>query len=308
MGITNSHFNLTKENRMSRKLSPITLLSSLVIAAVSQQAVAETWTVKATPSLMLGSYSGSQARNKISEAGMTLAADYLEQGGVTVGYSNTRVNMKNATTTNQNNVLASGRMNFWPDSLTGRVTVRLDVHDVTGNANALTAYAPQLSWLSSDSMVYADIGYANSKYKNNGLRINQFTPTVGFGFNGGSDWLQLRSYLISGLTPALAANKSSTTSLDANWTHFLAAGDALMPASVTLGLSSGEKIYAVDMDAQSVANLADLSKGSANLAATWNVNKDTKFFAFVGQSRYTDVALNNNYKLNVLYGNLSVSW
>jgi hypothetical protein len=293
---------------MSNKTNPVTLLTSLVIAAFAQQAAADTWTLRATPSLMQGSYSGSQTRNKISDTGITLATDYLEQGGVTVGYSNTRVDMKNAPTTNQNNVLASGRMNFWPDSLGGRLTARLDAHNITGNINALTAFAPQVSWLSTNNMLYADIGYANSRYKNNGLRINQFTPTVGFGFNEGSDWLQLRSYLIRGLTPALAANKSSTTSLDANWTHFLAPGNALKPASVTLGISTGEKIYAVDMDAQSVANLADLGKGSANLAAAWNINKNTKFFALLGQSRYTDVALNNNYKLNVLYGNLSVSW
>jgi len=293
---------------MSSKLNHIAILSSLVIATVSQQAVADTWTVKATPSLTQGSYSDSLARSKISDAGVTLAADYLDQGGVTVGYSNTRVNMKNALDINQNNVLVSGRLNYWPDSLGSRLTVRLDAHDASGNVNAVTAYAPQVSWLSSDSSVYADIGYANSRYKNNSLRVQQFTPTVGFALNGGSDWLQVRSYLINGLTPALAANKTSTQSLDVNWTHFLAPGSAFSPSSVTLGVSGGEKIFAVDMDAQMVANLADLGKGSASVAAAWDIAKNTKFTALLSHSRYTDVALNNNYKLNVLYGNVSVSW
>jgi hypothetical protein len=297
---------------MRSKKIHFSILTGIVVTAISPPLFADTWALKATPSITSGSYSGSQQRDKISDVGLMISGDYLEQGGVTVGYSNTQVNMKNASAIKQDNYVVSARTNYFPDGLTGHLTLRLDGYkvnnnDATGNTNNVTALAPQISWVSSDGMLYADLGYAKSRYQNQ-LNASQFTPTIGFGLNEGADWIQLRSYLISGLNPVRAANKSRTTALDANWTHYFDTGATLVPATMSLGVSTGEKIYAVDMDAQSVSNLADLSKGGATVGLGWNVAKDTKLFVLAGQTKYSDVALNNNYKLNVGYANLTVGW
>ncbi len=297
---------------MKSKKIHLSILTSIAVTAFSPPLFADTWVLKATPSITSGSYSGSQQRDKISEVGLMISGDYLEQGGVTVGYSNTQVNMKTTSAIKQDNYVVSGRMNYFPDALTGRLTLRLDGYtvnnnDATGNTSNVTAYAPQISWLSSDGMLYADLGYAKSRYQNQ-LNASQFTPTIGFALNGGADWVQIRSYLISGLNPVRAANKSSTTALDANWTHYFAPESTFAPSTMSLGVSMGEKIYAVDMDAQSVSNLADLSKGGATVGLGWNIAKDTKLFVLAGQTKYSDVALNNNYKLNVGYANLTVAW
>ncbi|MFA6064112.1 MAG: hypothetical protein WC736_16100 [Gallionella sp.] len=297
---------------MRSKKIQFSILTGIVVTAISPPLFADTWALKATPGVTSGSYSGSQQRDKISDVGLMISGDYLEQGGVTVGYSNTQVNMKNASAIKQDNYVVSGRMNYFPDGLTGRLTLRLDGYqvnnnDATGNTNNVTALAPQISWLSTDGMLYADLGYAKTHYQNQ-LNVSQLTPTIGFGLNGGADWIQLRSYLISGLNPVRAANKSSTTALDANWTHYFEPGTTLAPSTMSLGFSTGEKVYAVDMDAQSVSNLADLSKGGATVGLGWKVAKDTKLFVLAGQTKYSDVTLNNNYKLNVGYANLTIGW
>jgi hypothetical protein len=298
---------------MKSKLTNSKIISiGIAMAALSCQAQADTWSFNATPSLTYGSYSGSVQRDKLSEIGVMISADYLDQGGVTAGYSNTRVNLKNATTIDQNNYLLSGRKHIFLDSGSGRLTLRLDAHrlnnnDVTGATNGVSVIAPQVGWLSDDHTLYADLGYANSRYPNQ-TTVHQYTPTLGFGFNSNADWIQMRAYLISGLNPASTGGNSSTSDLDMKWTHYFAPGSELVPASVSLGVAAGKKMYAVDMDAQSVANLADLSKGAATLGLAWNINKNTKLFVLAGQSRYSNVAMANDYKLNVGYASLSIDW
>ncbi len=274
---------------------------------------ADPWAFNAAASATYGAYTDSIYRDRLSESGITISGDYLDKGGLTAGYGKTRVGMKNSiTATDQANLLLSGRLHFWPAALPGRLTVRLDGYrinnnDVTGNTDRVNVVAPQVGWLSSDATLYLDLGYANSRYQNQ-LTAHQTTPTVGFGFNSGADWVQLRAYLIRGLNPARAAGQSGTSGLDMKWTHFFASESPLMPASLSLGVATGERLYAVDIDAQSVANLVDMHKGAASLALTWKLTKRAKLFLLAGQSRFRNLALSNDYKLNVGYASLSIDW
>ena len=264
-------------------------------------------------SVTAGSYKDSLQRNKFSEYGMKVSGDYLDQGGVTAGYSSTKITLKSgAPATEQNNFMLSGRLHIRPDALPGRLTLRLDGYrvnnnDGTRNTGPVTVFAPQVGWLSKDGTVYADLGYADSRYQNQ-LTVHQYTPTLGFGFNAGADWIQFRSYQIRGLNPARAVGKSSTSGLDFKWTHSFAPGSALMPSFLSLGIAAGERIYAVDMDIQSVANLADLEKGAVNFGIGWKITKSTKLFLLAGQSRFRNVTLANDYKLNLGHAGLSVDW
>jgi hypothetical protein len=279
---------------------------------MSNSALANPWYFNTSASATKGAYSGSLTRDQLSEAGISISGDYLEAGGVTLGLGKTLISMKNSPRTDQNNLLLSGRLHYWLDTLPGKLTVRADGYrinnnDVSGNTGGVSVFAPQVSWLSNDAGLYADLGYAGSRYQNQ-LNASQYTPTIGMGFNHGADWLQLRAYLIRGLNPARAANKTGSSSLDTQWTHFFVAKSGLLPSSVSFDVSAGESIYAVDMDAQSVANLADIKKGSASLSAAWKMTKRSKFFLLAGQSRFQNVTLANNYKLNVAYASVSVDW
>lgn len=289
------------------------LLLGSALLPLPSLAQADTWFFHATPSATTGSYQDSLLRDTVTETGLRLSADYLDQGGLTTGFSKTWIGMQDAgTDIEQNNLLLSGRWNVWPDSLPGRVSLRLDGHhitnnDLTGDTDDVSVLAPQISWLSSDETLYADLGYAWSDYQNQ-LEVHQFTPTLGYGFNAGADWIQVRGYLINGLNPARAAGNTSTQALDTSWTHYFAAQSRLVPASLSLGLGLGERIYAVDMNAQSVANLADINQGSATLGLTWNLARNTQLTLLGGQSRFHNAALNNDYSLNLGYASLSMRW
>ena len=299
---------------MIKKSRPVKALwLGVGMAAMAHLAYAEPWTFNAAASVTTGSYQDAQQRENLTESGVQVTGNYQELGGLALGYSTTRITMKNqAPATDQENLMLSGHLNFQPDAYSGRWTMRLDRYritnnDTTGDTDRVDAVATQLSWLSKDKSWYADLGLAHSGYQNN-LSVDQYTPTVGFGLNQGADWIQLRSYQISGLNPLRASGKSSTSAGEAKWTHYFVPGAAWMPASASVGVMGGERIYAVDMDAQSVANLADINTGAVSLGLTWTLTKNSRLFVLLGQSQFRNAALLNDYKLNVGYANFSMDW
>lgn len=290
------------------------LITAACIAAGASTVHAQDWKFGLAPSVTTGYYPNSAVREHYLERGATLTANYRDQGGLTLGMSKTFVDMKNTIPdTDQSNLLLSGHWSFQTSALPGRWTTRMALNGVRNDdqsnvTNRVAAFAPQLSWLSVDRTLYADVGLAKSYYQSD-LIVNQVTPTLGFSLNDGYEWVQLRAYLISGMNPLLASGKSSTSAVELKWTHFLSASSfAMKPSSFTVGLMSGERIYAVDMDAQSVANLSDIQTGSANVGVTWQLAKTAKMFVLLGQSQFRNTALNNDYQLNVAHATLALDF
>jgi len=272
------------------------------------------WTSTLGAQAIYGSYSGADQRDALSGYGLLLSSDYLERGGYTLGLNRTDVKAKGGVAdTKQNALFASGRTHFTLGKLPGRLTARLDLHfvdndDATRNTDEVTAIAPQVSYLSFDKRRYFELGYAHSSYKNN-LSVNQWTPTVGIGLNDGADWLQLRGWLIDPSNPARAQGKDSTTALEMKWTHWLAANAARID-NVKVGLVAGERVYAVDGDAGSVANLADINRGGLSLGAEWKLGKTSTLLAMIGQEQFRNASLTpvDDYALNYAYLWLSSQW
>ncbi|WP_295389699.1 hypothetical protein [uncultured Thiodictyon sp.] len=127
-------------------------------------------------------------------AGISFDAEYQDRGGLAGGSTYTRLNYKGGIAAlDQAAEFVSGRLNFTPDLLPGRVTLRLDGHqinnnDATNESDDVQVVAPQVSFLSHGKRVYLDLGYAYSAYGqsrigNGSLRVEQWTPTLGLGFN-----------------------------------------------------------------------------------------------------------------------------
>lgn len=285
----------------------------LLLATASVSAMADSWTFTATPSATEGRYRASALRHRYTEHGLSLSGDYLDQGGLSVGYSQSKVVLHDsAPSIVQNNLLLSAHKHFWFDTIPGRVGLRLDEHrlrnnDTSGTTAHVEVVAPQLNWLSSDGLLYLDLGHARSRYPDQ-LSLSQYTPTLGLGLNGGADWLQWRSYQIHSNNAARSANRTHTSAQELKWTHYWSGTRAWLPDSLTLGIRGGKTVYAVDMDAQSVANLADLSTESTSLGASWRIDRDAKAYVQLSHSRYRNVTLNNDYQIDAGYAGLSLSW
>lgn len=287
--------------------------ASLLLATPPLAALADSWTFTATPSATAGRYEQSALRHRYAERGLMLSGEYLDQGGLTLGYSQSTVAMNDASPSiEQRNRVLSAHKFLWFDALPGKVGLRLDRHrldnnDTSATTNHVDVLAGQLSWLSSDGLLYVDLGHARSRYPNQ-LSLRQYTPTLGVGLNGGSDWIQWRSYLIFSNNAARSAQLTHTRAPDWKWTHFLAGTNPWLPDTFTLGWRAGKTFYAVDMDALSVANLADLATHSTSLGLSWRIDTHAKAYLQLSKNRFRQVDLNNDYRIDSGYAGLSLNW
>jgi len=300
--------------------------SSFTVSDASSEAVNDAptslapneWSVKVTPQFTYGSYNNSPTRDSITSFGIFGEAQYLDRFGFTIGGASTDLKMKlGVPTIKQNNSFLSGKYNFTPDSLPGRLTLRADIHratnnDATNETNGVTVIAPQVAFLSYDKSQYFDLGYARSKYGdsnigNGSLTVTQWTPTVGVGFNKGADWLQLRAYAISVSNAARAQNKSGTDAVEAKWTHYYAFPGGLTPEKIQLSGLFGERIYAVDGDSASLYNLTDMQQGGVSVGGQWKLAEDSHLLLQSGYDRYIN-GTNTTYSAAYVYVGISGQW
>lgn len=281
---------------------------------LSQHAYADdNWYVKGDIQSMTGQYSNSTERSSLVTGGLFLSADYLDHGGFTLGYNYTNIKFKAPLQDiKQHDLTGNVRFNFRTDALPGVLTLRLDVHginndDASGNTDAVQAYGAQLSFLNYAKTMYADLGYNYSKYQFN-FNVQQFTPTLGMGFNDGSDWLQLRGYLIRLSDNTRAQGKDQTSALEAKWTHWFGVNNLLAVDNLRVGAVLGERIYAVDNDSSSVYNLSDLQTAGYSLGLEWKFGDHMSMLLVAGLEKYENKLINDKYDSRMAYVDLGYQW
>ncbi|OGQ97909.1 MAG: hypothetical protein A2505_05260 [Deltaproteobacteria bacterium RIFOXYD12_FULL_55_16] len=299
---------------MKRTYLIATLNAAILTAALAAPVwAAGEWSTTAGAQAVYGSYSGSTQRDQVTGFGAVLSSDYLERGGFTLGLNRTDIKMNTGSEDiGQNALFASGKLNFTPDGVAGRLTGRMDVHlinndDATNDTDGVKAYAPQVSYLSFDKRRYFDLGYARSNYRND-LEVNQWTPTVGFALNEGADWVQLRGWVIDPSNAARAQGETSTYALEAKLTHWFGANKPLGLDNVRLSGLVGERIYAVDHDAGAVANLSDVQRGGVSLGGEWKLGKSLSMLAMLSRDNYRNATLADDYSLTSGYIWLAGKW
>ncbi len=298
------------------KMRVLITVAVLCVGMVGVQgaALAESgdWQVKSDTQGSYGKYSGSIKRKSLVNVGVIISADYLEKGGFSLGGNYTKLTFNAGSTLNQQSIYGSLRYNIYLDAFPGPLTLRVDGHginnnDATGNTDNVKVIAPQISFLNYSKTFYIDLGYARSSYKNN-LKVDQWTPTLGVGFNEGADWLQVRGYFIKPSNKLRAQNVSRTAAVDVKWTHWLAPDAWLGLEQVQLAGLFGERIYAVDGDAAAVYNLADVQKGSLSFALQWKLSQSLHLMLVGGNERYLDKTINDSYNNRYAYIDFSTQW
>ncbi len=260
-----------------------------------------------------GAYRNSLFRNYIIGGGVYIHADH-DRGGITLGYNRTRIDFKlGIGDIFQEEYYVSSRLYFKSPILNGIFSTRFDFYRVNNNdpgnyTDDVIILAPQLSWMNQSQSFYLDVGYARSIYRRN-LDVDQLTPTIGFAFNDGFDWLQLRTYLIKSSNTIRSQGKAETVAVDAKWTHYFGHN---MPLGfleyIRVGLLIGERVFAVDGDAIDVFNLSNTQKGTVSLTTKWALTKQQKFFVGFGLSRYKNGFVDDEYTLPIGYAGYSISF
>lgn len=172
---------------------------------------------------------------------------------------------------------------------------------------------PIVSFLNYAKSFYAGFGFAFSNYRSDvsgtdDIDIVQWTPTIGIGFNRAYDWLQLRAYLIGLSSSNRVADKDSTSALETKWIHWFSADAPLNLHSARLTVLAGERIYAVDSDAYSLANVPDLQTGAISVGAEWKLSEPTSLLLQGGYEMYESLLLNDRYGSAYMYLYLSKNW
>lgn len=287
----------------------------LILAALvcGEAQGADVWSWNAAAQTTVVRNSGSQLRAGAAEMGVVFSADYLEVRGVTLGYTRTAVQFLQALPqVKQQAVYVSLREHFYADSSAGRFTLRVDGHrsvndDAGGFTDAVSAGAMQAAYTDNERQVYLDLGNARSRYADL-LDVRQLTPTLGLALQQGAAWLQLRGYVIAFSDPALAQGFERTRAVELKYSYWPMPGSRFKPHRFQLGALGGKRLFAVDMDAAAVSNLADPQTGGVALGADWKMGKNTTLLLLAGQNRYENVSLSNRYRGNFMYVNLNAGW
>ncbi|VAW61399.1 hypothetical protein MNBD_GAMMA09-754 [hydrothermal vent metagenome] len=296
-----------------------TLTTGIIIAGLSNTLAqaGEDWFVSTTASIAPGSYSDSELRDSSLSGTLLLNADYLDSFSFAIAYNKYNIifNKVNNTESEVNQDAISGRLqfHFFNDTLGGKITTQLVVHEISNNdpttlTDDVSVIAAKLAYLTFDKGFYIDIEYAESSYPNNNdLSVTQWTPSLGFSFNNDSDWLSAKGYFIKPDNLNLAPNEAFSA-YDFRWTHWLNSGATTGLNNFFLDVLVGERIYAVDNDALSVYNLADFQTGSFSIGATWKFTQDTELSTIYGIEGYENRTINNQYSQQYFYLGLTTRW
>ena len=318
-------------NRFSVKPLVVFVGTALLLTPFhSTQAEDDAWQMDGTLQSYFQTYDGSLTRQGTYNAGAYLNAGYLDSGGIGFGYNYTFVDFDNNAELTEHLFHLSGRYHLYLDALPGKLTFRLDGYfgedTLKYNTNTggggmgggtttvkieettdITAYQPQLAFTNYAKTFYADIGYAYSEYSGSvKTEVDQFTPTIGFGWNESYDWLQLRGYLINIDESVPVHTDNQFESLEVKYTHWFADSTSIEYFRLT-GLL-GERLLAVDPDAGAIYSTADKQTGSVAASMQWKLSQATKMMALVSYGQHENESINDEYDSLLFYLNLQFQW
>ena len=321
----------------------LVILCSVLFAYTEAAWSANGWYWKASGQMLLKGYQGSEQFSAFNDLAGFIAADYLERGGVKFGYHVSQTSYRTGLSAAPDQVdsqtfYASGRLNDFPDQLPGKLTIRLDTYigrdtwryktvtaasgpPMSGGTrrNTVTenddyqALNPIVSFLDFSKTFYVDLGYAYSGYHSSdasvdNIKVAQWSPTLGLGFNRGFDWLQLRAYLINLSSSNRIGDKDSTSAMEFKWLHWFGPDAPLNMHGVHLSFLSGQRVYAIDSDAGDLNSTADLQTGLFAAGAEWQLGQQLDLLMQVGQETYENSTLSDEYNNNYLYVSISHAW
>ncbi len=286
---------------------------ALCLPATTTADTLSSWRQTTAIGAAFGSYSESDQRDNMREYSVTIHNDYLDDGGFTLGWIRSTVDFKpSINDIKQTTLFVSGRNYHDFDGAPGKLGLRLDLHyinndDATGNSDKVKVYSPRVSWSNYSKSLYLDIGYTRSEYQND-LSVDQWSPTIGVGWNDGSDWLQLRGFITDNSNIARSQNLNGTEAIEAKWSHWFSPGNLLRLHKLELGGVSGERLYAVDPDSGSVYNLSDLQEGRIALGAEWRLGDNSRLLLTASEERYHNLSIDDRYKSRVASATFTTEW
>lgn len=289
-----------------------------LLATCAWAKAGERWSLNITPQATSAGYSSSPIREKMYSEGVLLNLQYLERRAILFGYFPLQLNYKyNIPSLHQTTDYLSFREFRTPDFLRGLLTLRLDGYRVTNNdptheTDDVNVIEPMISYINYAKTYYLDFGYTSSWYGqshigNGGLRVIQYTPTFGLGFNNSTNWVRFRLYEIYTSNYIRSQEVTHTNGLEVTLTHYLLYYPFFIPNKLDADFFIGQRTYAVDSDALLVYNLGDIQKNGVYLQAQWRLSSYADFIINGGHFNFTTLINNSRtpYALNYIFAGIT---
>ncbi len=294
----------------------VLFLSSMLLQGVN---AGERWYVEAKADADAGQYSGSILRDNFYSGGALLNVDYIDIYSFAFAYNHLRINFKNADADayDVTQDMFSGRFqyNFYNDVLGGKVTAQLVTHGITNSAPAILSgdiliFAPKISYTRYDKSLSAAFEYTRSDYTDRrNLVIQQYAPSIGFGFNEDSDWLQFNAYLIQSSNKLLSQGEDSLLSARIKWQHWFEPSTIFGVNNLYIDVLAGKRIFAVDNESFYIYNLEGVQQESVLLGLGWRPGENFYVDLIAGVEKFTNnVIIDNEYYRQYLHISLSKHW
>lgn len=275
-----------------------------------------------TPGTFYGHYHQSEYRDQIQGKSVYVEGRDTSHWGFSAGYEQSRIKYKYSIADyTQTAGYLSGHVSYLPNGARGFYSFRLGLHSIRDNdyirsGDDVRVIASQFSYERINHSIYLDLGYTLSRYESSSftpgsLKVQQWTPTLGFALtHGATNWVKFRGYFILSSDPIRSQLIKNTGALEVKYFYYPSSPYKLIPQNITLSALSGYRIYAVDRDTSSVSNVADLEKGGIAITATWRLTNSVHLVYSQGRSKFRELASSgyNDYTENVAWLGLSALW
>ncbi len=291
-------------------------LSGMLLQGVNAD---ERWYVDAKANAHAGQYSGSSLRDGFYSGGALLNVDYIDIYSFAFAYNNVKIHFKDtgAGAYDVNQDVLSGRFqyNFYNDTLAGKVTAQLVMHGVTNSApvtlsDDIVIIAPKISYTSYGKDLSMGFEYTYSDYAGNrNLVIQQYVPSIGFGFNKNSDWLQFDAYVIQSSNKRLSQGEDTLSAVRIKWQHWFEPSTIFSINNFFIDALAGKRIFAVDNKSFYIYNLEGIQQESVLLGFGWRPGEEFYVDVVAGAEKFTNkIIIDNEYSRQYLYISLSKHW
>lgn len=280
------------------------------------------------------SYRDADTRENAFNLGVYITNKYLETASVGFSYNFTSLDLAGGAELAENVFQIGGQYHIFLDEPAGKLSLRMDAYvgentleyntssGTVGNGMGgrrrtgasltsedsvdINVYNPMVSYINQTKNLYVDLGYAYSKYSGTSTtKVNQLTPTIGFGWNENIDWLQLRGYLI-GVDDAVNSVDKNFNALELKYTHWL--GETARAELIRFTALVGDRQLAVDPDSGTVYSIDDTQAGSLSAGVQWKLANSSRFLTVVKYNRFENEVTNISYDTLILYFNLQLQW
>lgn len=309
----------------------ITLYSSNILSAENND-----WQKSGIIQSYLQLYNGDTKRQLDFNVGAYLNMDYLDSGGISLGYNYTFTDFDNNADLTEHLFYLSGRHHVYLDAIPGKLTLRIDAyigedtlrynvnnppgpiaggHMGRGNMGGgsstvsestdILVYQPILAYSNYNKTFYADLGYAHSEYSGTvDIDVDQITPSVGFGWNESYDWFQIRGYFIDFEPTGSSSDNDQFESVEIKYTHWLPDSNGATMEFWRLSGIFGDRLLAVDPDAAAVYTTSDKQTANFSTSIQWKLSSMTRLVMLLNYAEYENISVKNEYDSMLLYLNL----